>query len=66
MGSSNDVRVDEYGDKFDSWLPLFGISKKWNGHGSGAGMDVFASDAVSDRGDLRILSCADLSVDPYG
>jgi hypothetical protein len=66
LGSGNDVRVKEHGDSFDIWLPLFGVSTKWNGRGSGTGMDVFAGDADSDRGDLRILSGTDLSVDPYG
>jgi hypothetical protein len=29
-------------------------------------MDVFVSDADSDRGDQRTLSGSDLSIDPYG
>ena len=52
--------------EFDIWLLLFGIRTKWNEHGSGSGTDVFASDADSDRGSLRILSVADRSVGPYG
>ena len=53
-------------DEFDIWLHLFGIRTKWSEHGSGAGMDVFAGDADSDRGSLRILSIANRSVDPHG
>jgi len=59
-----DGRVNE--DEFDIWLHLFGIRTKWSEHGSGAGMDVFAGDADSDRGSLRILSIANRSVDPHG
>jgi hypothetical protein len=59
-----DGRVNEH--EFDIWLLLFGIRTKWNVHGSGAGIDVFASGADSDRGSLRILSVADRSVGPYG
>jgi hypothetical protein len=56
-----DGRVNEH--EFDIWLLLFGIRTKWNEHGSGA---VFAGDADSDRGSLRILFVADRSVDPHG
>ncbi len=59
-----DGRVNEH--EFDIWLLLFGIRTKWNEHGSGAGMDVFAGGADSGRCSLRILSVADLSVDPHG
>jgi hypothetical protein len=59
-----DGRVEKH--ELDIWLPLFGICTKWNEHGSGTGMDIFADDADSDRGSLRILFVADLSVDPHG
>jgi hypothetical protein len=59
-----DGRVNEH--EFDIWLLLFGIRTKWNEHGSRSGIDVFAGDADSDRGSLRILSVADRSVGPYG
>jgi hypothetical protein len=57
-----DGRVDE--DEYAIWLPLFGSNAKYIERGSGTGTNV-SGDAVS-RGDLRILSGADLSFDPHG